>query len=130
MLHRCSIGIQLGGYKLAYLDYADDIAIFAPSACVLQEALTILQEEANIVVMQISWPKTKLMAVTTIPTNHPSLTTQRGCTVCGLHLLSRVRNHHDVPSSRDITYHTAKAASTRSPLSTSTLRQQTPYQHI
>ena len=52
------------------LDYADDIAIFAPSACVLQEALTVLQEEANLVGMQISWPKTKLMAITPKPTNH------------------------------------------------------------
>ena len=61
--------------------YADDIAIFAPSACVLQEALVILQEEANLVGMQISWPKTKLMAIT------PTLRTiiedmQQGSTVC------------------------------------------------
>ena len=70
LLSRCNIGIQLGEYRLTDLDYADDIAIFAPSACVLQEALTILQEEANLVGMQISWPKTKLMAITPKPTNH------------------------------------------------------------
>ena len=46
LLSRCNLGIQLGEYQLTDLDYADDIAVFAPSACVLQEALTILQEEA------------------------------------------------------------------------------------
>ena len=70
LLRLCSLGIQLGEYQLTDLDYADDIAVFAPSACVLQEALTILQEEANLVGMQISWPKTKLMAITPNPTNH------------------------------------------------------------
>ena len=70
LLSRCNLGVQLGEYQLTDLDYADDIAIFAPSACVLQEALTILQEEANLVGMQISWPKTKLMAITPKPTNH------------------------------------------------------------
>ena len=54
MLRRCSLGLQLGEYKLTDLDYADDIAIFAPSACMLQEALIILQEEANLVGIQ-SW---------------------------------------------------------------------------
>ena len=67
LLHRCSLRIQLGEYQLSDLDYADDIATFAPSTCVLQEALTILQEEANLVGMQISWPKTKLMAITPNP---------------------------------------------------------------
>ena len=42
----------------------------AVRACVLQEALMILQEEANLVRMQISWPKTKLMAITPNPTSH------------------------------------------------------------
>ena len=65
-----SLGIQLGEYQLTDLDYADDIAIIAPSACVLQEALMILQEEAKLVGMQISWPNTKLMAITPNPTNH------------------------------------------------------------
>ena len=71
LLSRCNLGILLGEYQLTDLDYADDIAIFAPSACVLQEALTILQEEANRVGMQISWPKTKLMAITP-QTHQPS----------------------------------------------------------
>ena len=70
LLSRCSLGIQLGDYQLTDLDYADDIAIIAPSACVLQEALMILQEEANLVGMQISCPKTKLMATTPYPTSH------------------------------------------------------------
>ena len=70
VLRRCSLGVQLGEYQLTDLDYADDIAIFAPSACVLQAALTILQGEANLVGMQISWPKTKLMAITTNSINH------------------------------------------------------------
>ena len=64
MLRRCRLGIQLTD-----LDYADDIAIFAPSACVLQEAVIILQEEASLMGMQISWPKTKLMAITPNTTN-------------------------------------------------------------
>ena len=51
LLRHCSLGIQHGEYQLTDLDYADDIAIFAPSACVLQEALIILHEEANLVVM-------------------------------------------------------------------------------
>ncbi len=67
LLSRCSLGIQLGDYQLTDLDYADDIAIIAPSACVLQEALMILQDEANLMGMQISWPKTKLIAITPIP---------------------------------------------------------------
>ena len=67
MLRRCSLRIQLGEYQLTELDYADDIAIFASSACMLQEAVIILQEEANVVGMQISWPKTKLMAITPNP---------------------------------------------------------------
>ena len=54
LLHSCSLEIQLGEYQLTDLDYADEIEIFAPSACVLQEALTIVQEEANLVGMQIS----------------------------------------------------------------------------
>ena len=41
LLHRCNLGIQLGEYLLTGLDYADGIAIFAPSVCVLKEALTI-----------------------------------------------------------------------------------------
>ena len=73
MLRRCSLGIQLDEYELSDLDYADDITIFAPPACVLQDVLIILQEEANLVGMQISWPKTKLLAITPNPTNHLSL---------------------------------------------------------
>ena len=34
--------LQNGEYQLTDLDYPDDIAIFDPSACVLQDALTIL----------------------------------------------------------------------------------------
>ena len=88
------------------------IAIFAPSACVLHEALIILQEEANLVVMQISWPKTKLMAITPKPTNHLPLK------ICNTEVLfvdsftylgSLITN--DGSSSRDITSRIAKAAS-------------------
>ena len=66
-LMSCSLGIQLGEYQLTDLDYADDIAIIVPSACVLEEALITLQDEANIVGMQISWPKTRLMAISPTP---------------------------------------------------------------
>ena len=54
LLSRCSLGIQLGEYQLTDLDYADDITIIVPSACVLQVAPMILQEEANLVGVQIS----------------------------------------------------------------------------
>ena len=113
LLSRCSLGIQLGEYQLTDLDYADDIAIIAPSACVLEEALIILQEEVNLVGMQISWPKTKLMAITPNPTYHLLLK------ICNKEVLfvdsftyilgSLITN--DGSSSRDITYCTAKAAS-------------------
>ena len=66
LLSRCSLGIQFGEYQLTDLDDADDIAIIAPPACVLEEALIILQEEDHVGV-QISWPKTKLMAITPTP---------------------------------------------------------------
>ena len=95
LLRRCSLGIQLGEYQLTDLDYADDIAIFAPSACVLQEALTSLQEEANLVGMQISWPKTKLMAIT--QPHQPSAIEdmQQGSSVCRfLHISSDRRLTH------------------------------------
>ena len=81
-------------------------------ACVLQEALMILQEEANLVGMQISWPKTKLMAITPNPTSHLPLK------ICNTEVLSvdsfaylgsLITN--DGSSSRDITYHIDKAAS-------------------
>ena len=112
LLSRCSLGIQLGDNQLTDLDYADDIAIIAPSACVLQEALMMLQEEVNLVGMQISWPKTKLMAITPNPTSHLPLK------ICNTEVLfvdsftylgSLITN--DGSSSRDITYRIAKAAS-------------------
>ena len=124
LLSRCNLGIQLGEYQLTDLDYADDIAIFAPSACVLQEALTILQEEANLVGMQISWPKTKLMAITPKPTNHLPLN------ICNKEVLfvdsftylgSLITN--DGSSSRDITSRIAKAASAMCRLSNPLFRQ-------
>ena len=72
----------------------------------------ILQEEANPVGMQISWPKTKLMAITTNPTSHLPLK------ICNTEVLfvdsftylgSLIPN--DGSSSRDITSRIAKAAS-------------------
>ena len=112
LLSRCSLGIELGEYQLIDLDFPDDIAIIAPSTCVLQEALMILQEEANLVGMQISWPKTKLMAITPNPTNHLPLK------ICNTEVLfvdsftylgSLITN--DGSSSRVITSRIAKAAS-------------------
>ena len=90
----------------------DDIATIASSACVLQAALVILQEEANLVGMQISWPKTKRMAITPNPTYHLHLK------LCNKEVLfvdsftylgSLITN--DGSSSRDITSRIAKAAS-------------------
>ena len=124
LLSRCNLGIQLGEYQLTDLDYSDDIAIYAPSACVLQEALTILQEEANLVGMQISWPKTKLMAITPKPTNHLPLK------ICNkevvfvdsfTYLGSLITN--DGSSSRDITSRIAKAASAMCRLSNPLFRK-------
>ena len=112
LLSHCSLGIQLGEYQLTDLAYADDIAIIAPSACVLQEALMILQEEANLLGMQISWPKTNLMTNTPNPTNHLPLK------ICNkevpfvdsfTYIGSLITN--DGSSSRDITSRIAKAAS-------------------
>ena len=124
LLSRCNLWIQLGEYQLTDLDYADDIAIFAPYACALQEALTILQEEANLVGMQISWPKTKLMAITPKPTNHLPLK------ICNkevvfvdsfTYLGSLITN--DSSSSRDITSRIAKAASAMCRLSNPLFRK-------
>ena len=124
LLSRCNLGIQLGEYQHTDLDYADDLAIFAPSAFVLQEALTILQEEANSVGMQISWPKTKLIAITPKPTNHLSLK------ICNREVMfvdsftylgSLITN--DGSSSSDITSRIAKAASAMCLLSNTLLRK-------
>ena len=117
---RCNLGIQLGEYQLTDLDYADDIAIFAPSACVLQEALTILQEEANLVGMQISWSKTKLMAITPKPTNKLPLTDVMFVDSF-TYLGSLITN--DGSSSRDITSRMAKAASAMCRLSNPLFRK-------
>ena len=101
-----------------------DTAIFAPSACVLHVALTILQEEANPVGMQISWPKTKLMAITANPTNHLPLK------ICNkevvfvdsfTYLGSLITN--DGSSSRYISSRIAKAASAMCRLSNPLFRK-------
>ena len=112
LLRRCSLGIQLGEYQLTDLDYADDIAIFAPSACVLQEALTIVQEEANLVGMQIRWPKTKLMSILPNPTNNLplNLCIKEVLFVDSFTYLESLITS-DSSSSRDITSRIAKAAS-------------------
>ena len=108
ILRRCSIGIQVGEYQLTDLDSADDIAIFAPSACVIQEALIILQEEANLVGMQSSWPKTKFMVITPNPTNHLPM---KGCNKEVQFVDSFTYITNDGSSSRDIKSRIAKAAS-------------------
>ena len=122
MLRRYSLGIQLGEYQLT--DHADGIAILAPSTCLLQEALIIQLEEANIAGMQISWPKTKLMAITPNPTNHLPLK------ICNNEVLfvdsftyvgSLITN--DGYFSRDITYRFAKAASAMCGLSNPIFRK-------
>ena len=108
---RCSLRIQLGEYQLTDLDYADDLAIFAPSASMLKEALIILHEESNRVGMQISWPKTKLMTVTLNPSNHLPLkicNTEVQFVDSFTYLGSLITN--DGSSSRDITSRIAKAA--------------------
>ena len=126
LLSRCSLGIQLGEYQLTDVDYADDIAIIAPSACVPQEALMILQEEANLVGMQISWPKTKLMAINPNPTNHLPLKIY----ICNKEVLfvdsftyigSLITN--DGSSSDDITSRITKAVSAMHRLSNPLLRK-------
>ena len=113
LLSRFSLGIQLGEYQLTDLDYADDIAIIAPSACVLQEAPMTLQEEAKLVGMQISWQKTKLMAITPNPTSHLPLQ-MCNTEVLFVDFFKYIRSliTNDGSSSRDITSRIAKAAST------------------
>ena len=67
LLRRCRLGIQLGEYQLSLISIT---RMISPSFLhLLQEAMTILQGKANHVGMQISWPKTNLVAVTlTTPT--------------------------------------------------------------
>ncbi len=93
LLSRCSLGIQLGEYQLTDLDYADDIAIIAPSACVLEEALIKPQEEVDLVGMQISWPKTKLMAITPPQKTSAIEDMQQQSTVCRLLHIYWILNH-------------------------------------
>ena len=121
LLSRCNLGIQLREYQLTDLDYTDDIAIFAPSACVLQEALTVLQEEANLVGMQISWPKTKLMAIT--PNHLPLKICNKEVVFVDsfTYLGSLITN--DGSSSRDITSRIAQAASAMCRLSNPRFRK-------
>ncbi len=78
----------------------------------LQEALMILQEEANLVGMQISWPKTKLMAITPNPTSHLPLKIHNTevLFVASFTYLGSL-NTNDGSSSRDITSRIASAAS-------------------
>ena len=91
--------------------------------------MIIPQEEANLVRMQISWPKTKLMVTTHNLTNHLSLNIYNKevqfvdyFTYVG----SLITN--DGSYSRDIKSRIAKAASAMCRLSTS-LFLQTPHQH-
>ena len=122
LLSRYSVGIQLGEYLLTGIDYADDIAIFAPSACLLQEVLVILQEEA--ILVGVPWPKPKLMEIISNPTNHLQLK------ICNNEVLfvdsftyigSLITN--DGSSSRYIASRIAKAASAMRRLSNPLLRK-------
>ena len=90
----------------------------------LQEALTILQEEANLVGMEISWPKTKLMAITPRPTNHLPLKSCNKEVVfvdSFTYLGSLITN--DGSSLRDITSRIEKAASAMCHLSKPLFRE-------
>ena len=75
----------------------------------LQEALITLHEEANLVGMQISRPKTKLMAIDSYPTNHLPLNNCELYVDSFTYLGSLITN--DGSSSHYITSRIAKAAS-------------------
>ena len=79
-------------FEAIVLNWVDDV--ITPQIGELQfvrasEALVILQEEDKLVGMQISWPKTKLMAITPNPSNHLPLkyATRKYCLSIPSHIL-------------------------------------------
>jgi hypothetical protein len=62
-----NIGINLGPWSLTDLDYADDIALFATSTENLQQILNTVNTEGAKLGLRISWPKTKVMAISVNP---------------------------------------------------------------
>ena len=57
------LGLTLDTYQLKDLEYADDVTILAPSLEQLLRDLQICQEEASKLGLEISWRKTKVMAI-------------------------------------------------------------------
>ena len=117
-LKRRNLEIQLGEYQLTDLDYG----MTSPTCSICVRATRSsdnLKEEANLVGMQIRWPKTQHMAIFPNSTNHLPLK------ICNKEVMfvdsftyigSLITN--DGSSSRDITSRIAKAASDMCRLST------------
>ena len=55
------IGVRLGNYHLADLEYVDDTTFFSDTVADLVAGLSIFQEEASTFCVLVSWEKTKLM---------------------------------------------------------------------
>ena len=66
MSQRSSCGASLGNVKISDLDFADDPVFLAKTLVVLVEALEALNEEAETLVLQVSWVKTKIQALNDI----------------------------------------------------------------
>ena len=61
--HRGMAGVTLGNEVFTDLDFEDDVALLAEMLEVLVLAMTIMQEEAAVFGLQISWSKTKILQV-------------------------------------------------------------------
>jgi len=56
-------GVTLGKEVFTDLDFADDVSLLAEMLEVLVLALTVMQEEASAIGLQINWSKTKILQV-------------------------------------------------------------------
>jgi len=56
-------GVTLGKEVFSDLDLADDVSLLAEMLEVLVLALTVMQEEASAIGLQINWSKTKILQV-------------------------------------------------------------------
>jgi Reverse transcriptase (RNA-dependent DNA polymerase) len=60
--HRAMNGISVGEESFSDLDFADDVAMLAELIDLLESALTILQEEAAPLGLEVNWRKTKIQS--------------------------------------------------------------------
>ena len=62
MLERSSCGASFGNVKISDLNFADDAVIFVETLDILLGALEVLNEELELLVLPVSWVKTKIQA--------------------------------------------------------------------